>query len=772
MVFSLLDETLRLIEFDHVLEKISLHCFSTYGKNAFKILSPAEKPYERLERGKEFFELLLYEGEPPTSGIHDLSIEIERASSGSILSGQDLRKISSTLKSLCRIKEFIEAVKEKYPEVWKIAENLYCERGLVNEIEKAIDENGNVKDNASPALKGIRRELTSLTKTLRTKLDNLISQYQENLTSSNLVTREGRYVLPLLAARKNLYEGIIHGASASGATVYFEPKELVSLNDRLKILYSMEEEEIHRILRNLTQKFFLSLERLKKNIAAISELDVLYAAAIYAKKNRAIFIFPNTEFEFDLINLRHPLIPSDKVVPIDFQLPPDKSAVIITGPNTGGKTVALKNIGLAVALTMCGLPVQAANGSKIPYFDKLFADIGDEQSIEQSLSTFSSHMSRIVKILENADRNTLVLLDELGAGTDPVEGAGLSMAIIDKLLEKKCKSVITTHLSPLKMYAMEKEKVLNASVEFDVESLKPTYHLIIGVPGSSNAIQISRKLGLSQEVVKKAQSYLTSETVDFEKLISKLHRERSTVEKLKRELLNEKQNLKELKKTYEKKLELLKKKRYAEVSEELKELEEKVTRLMSEIENAINLSRSSREKDKVEAVKKLQKVRKEMDAGKLISREKTFKKFKTGETVKIIETGLTGEIIDIDENRAIVKSGRLTLDLPLRKLEHADTPTNLTDISSDSYTPSGSRGFTAKEIDIRGMVTEDVPFVLDKFINELLNEELRTGYIIHGKGTGKLAEAVWRYLRKSKKIKTFRVGTPSEGGHGVTVIEV
>lgn len=772
MVPSLLDETLRLIEFDRVLEKISFHCFSIYGKNAFKVLLPAEKPYERLERGKEFFELLLYVGEPPTSGIRDLSTEIERAASGNILSGQALRKISSTLKSLCRIKEFIEGVKEKYPEVWKIAENLYCERGLVSEIEKAIDENGNVKDSASPALKGIRKELASLTKTLRTKLDSLISQYQDNLTSSNIVSREGRYVLPLLAARKSLYEGIVHGASASGATVYFEPKELVPLNDRLKILYSMEEEEIHRILRNLTQRFFLSLERLEESISAISELDILYAAAIYARKNRAIFIFPNTEFEFELINLRHPLIPPDRVVPIDFQLPPDKNAVIITGPNTGGKTVALKNIGLAVALTMCGLPVQTANGSKIPRFDKLFADIGDEQSIEQSLSTFSSHMSRIVKILENADRNTLVLLDELGAGTDPVEGAGLSMAIIDKLLEKRCKSVITTHLSPLKMYAMEKEEVLNASVEFDVESLKPTYHLIIGVPGSSNAIQISRKLGLSQEVVKKAQGYLTSETVDFEKLISRLHRERSAVEKLKRELLDEKQKLKELKETYEKKLELLKKKRYAEVSKELKELEEKVAKLMSEIESAINLSRSSREKDMIEAVKKLQKVRKEMDVGKLMTRERTLKKFKTGETVKIIETGLTGEIIDIDGDRAIVKSGRLTLDLPLEKLEHIDIPTDPTDVDGDSYVSSGSQGFSTKELDIRGMVTEDVPFILDKFIEELHNEGFKMGYIIHGKGTGKLAEAVWRYLRKSKKIKNFRVGTPSEGGHGVTVIEV
>jgi len=765
-------ELKNITELNKVLKNITKHCFSDYGKEAITNLEPFEVNYRsRLSRSAELYRFILKYGEPPLYGVLNLKAEIQQAVNGAILSGEQLFRIAKTLGAICQIRQFFAQHSEEIPELWTLLSPLNCERTLINAINHAINEEGEVVDKASPLLREIRNELKQLNRTLRSKLESVVSNYRTELTDSIALTREGRYVLPLIASRKTLYDGIIHGSSSSGATVYFEPKELVPLNNRLRVLKSSEEEEVRRILRELTTKFFKVTERLQQDLHIISELDINNASAMYAKKHRGSFVFPHNGRKMMLLNARHPLIDDEKVVPIDFTMPEDAGAVVITGPNTGGKTVALKTIGLCVLMTMCGLPILADESSKIPEFKNVFVDIGDEQSIEQSLSTFSSHISRIIEVINNCDENSLVLLDELGAGTDPVEGAALSMAIIDMLLTKKAKTVVSTHLSPLKIYALNKPEVINASVEFDVDTLKPTYHLIMGIPGSSNALEISRRLGLPGEVLNKAKEYMSNESTNFEALISELHKERSKIEIIKRELIEEKQKLEELKEKYNERFEKLKKKRLGELDKELKELEEKLSTYIRKIEESINLGRSEKEEDKIKAVKELYKAKEKLHRSPSSMHSVTDDiHIEAGDNVKILDTGVIAEVISVKEGKAFLKAGILTLEVPLSKLEKVK-PLQKGDEEKSNSIVSGIQRFS-DELDIRGMTTDDVPFVLDDFIDSLIRTNRSKGYIIHGKGTGKLAEAVWKYLRQKRIVKRFRIGTPKEGGHGVTVIEV
>ncbi|HQN29316.1 MAG TPA: endonuclease MutS2, partial [Mesotoga sp.] len=402
----------------------------------------------------------------------------------------------------------------------------------------------------------------------------------------------------------------------------------------------------------------------------------------------------------------------------------------------------MKTIGLSVVLMLCGLPVLADQTSSIPYFKNIYADIGDEQSIEQSLSTFSSHISRIIGIIKNTDTDSLVLLDELGAGTDPVEGAALSIAIIEKLLSTDCRLILTTHLTPIKLYAMEREDVENASVEFDVNTLRPTYRLLMGIPGSSNAIEVSKRLGLPLEIIDKAQRYMDSDARDLEVVIGKLHKERSTLENERRTLESTKRELESRTREYEDKLSLIKEKRYREVSEEMASLEERLGRILKEIENSINLSRSERERDKVSAVKKLHDLKIQVEKHRYFAVNKNEEIPEVGDTVRLLDGGTEGKVSALDGDRVIVDSGKVTIKVPVSRIRVIGKVDRTVDeISFEVQTP-----ITSSEIDIRGNYTEDVPILVSDFIHSLKRNGLKQGYIIHGKGTGKLAESVWNYL--------------------------
>jgi len=767
---SLFDEdALRLLEFDCVLEDISKKAISRYGRERIKSLRPLVDDTDLLyRRASEFSIILQNEGEPPFSVFHDLSDYINRVKRGFSLGCEELYRSAVTMENICRLKEFFERVSSEFTAVGEVVALLGCERGFINEVKKKISEEGQIKDSASPALKEIRNELKSLTRNLRGKLDSIMNRYKDGLTDSLVLSREGRYVLPLSASKKNEYQGVIHGSSGSGATVYFEPQELIALNDSMRILQSREEEEIRRILRELTTYFFNTFERLEPSLEALGILDALFAACRYAKKRNGVFIGPSSSGRFFLKDVRHPMIDDEKVVPITFTMEEGINGVFITGPNTGGKTVAMKTIGLSVILMLCGLPVLADQTSEIPLFKKLFADIGDEQSIEQSLSTFSSHVSRIIRIIENADGDSLVLLDELGAGTDPVEGSALSIAIVERLLEKS-KLILTTHLTPIKLYAMERSDILNASVEFDVASLRPTYRLLMGIPGSSNAIEVSKRLGLAPDIIERARSYIDSDARNLEAVIGKLHIERSTLEEERRELQRTKKNLESKSSEFEDKLSMIKEKRYGEISREIAELEERLGSVIKEIERAISLSRSSNERDKVTAVKRLNELRSELKRfGSSSCDDGDFEIPEIGDTVTLIDSGAEGIVSAVDGDRVVIDSGKITLKVPFSRVKIIGRLKSESDASSLEYV---SESMT-QEIDIRGSVTEDVPIIIDNFLQTLKINGTKQGCIIHGKGTGKLAEGVWSYLRRSKKVKSFRIGAPSEGGSGVTVVEV
>ncbi|MFO7883093.1 MAG: endonuclease MutS2 [Kosmotogaceae bacterium] len=773
MYLKIHGDTLRLLEYRKILDRIASFSSTEYGKRLIRESRPLEKPEDKLERSRQMRDLLYAQGDIPLGGIHDITRFIEKIEKSYVLEGKELKKISLTLTSLSKLKGFLNSNSEEYPAIWEIAKGLFDVKSLVAKIDRCIGEEGEVLDKASPTLKKIRSDLKKLNRSLRHKMDSILSKYKEGLSENLVLTREGRYVVPLQASKKNIYEGILHGASSTGMTVYFEPKELVSINNELRLLNSKETEEVNRLLRELTEKIKESQKKIEQNIELFSEIDFMYACSRYSMKKNASFIFPEENGTLSLKEARHPLIKDEEVVPINFDFPEDINSVVITGPNTGGKTVALKTVGLAVALSLSGLPVLARSDSKIRKFKRLFADIGDEQSIEQSLSTFSSHMGRIVRIIKEADENSLVLLDELGAGTDPIEGSGLSMAIIDNLIDIGAKSVITTHLSPIKLHAIEREDIMNASVEFDVRTLKPTYHLIMGVPGSSNAIKISKRLGLPDDVLNKAEKYLASEAIDFEKAIGKLYEEKSRVEQIKRDTESEREELSSIKNRFEQKLEALKDKRYKEISEELSSLEERVDKLLKQVENAINLSRSEKEEDKVQAVKLLQNVKKEIKVEPLKPRiENSNKEIELGDTVKDRDTGLTGEVIAKEGENFVIKTGKITAKLSPENLIKLSEKKTYTKEQKGSEYVNTSKISTTNELDMRGHVVDDVPFLVDDFIEALKAGNHEKGYIIHGKGTGRLASAVWDYVRSHKKVKNFRIGTPKEGGHGVTVVEV
>ncbi|MBN2219341.1 MAG: endonuclease MutS2 [Kosmotogaceae bacterium] len=766
---SLFDDAIRLLEFDSVLADIAQRAICKYGKERVKSLRPMAEDAEILyTRSSEFNEILLREGEPPFTVFHDLSDYIIRSKRGYSLGGEELFRSAVTMDNLCRLREFFDRVSPDFPAVYEIAALLSCERGFIGEVRKKISEDGQIKDNASPVLKEIRNELKNLNKNLRGRLDSIMNRYKDSLTDSLVLTREGRYVLPLSASKKNEHQGVIHGSSGSGATVYFEPQELINLNDSMRILLSREEEEVRRILRELTTLFFSTFERLEPSLKALGILDGLYAACRYSRKRQGAFIEPSPSRHFLLKDARHPLIGDEEVVPITFTMEEGVNGVFITGPNTGGKTVAMKTIGLSILLMLCGLPVLADGMSKIPLFMRLFADIGDEQSIEQSLSTFSSHISRIIRIIGNADESSLVLLDELGAGTDPVEGSALSIAIIERLMEKS-RLILTTHLTPIKLYAMERSDVVNASVEFNITTLKPTYRLLMGIPGSSNALEVSRRLGLPQEIIDRARSYIDSEARDLEAVIGKLHKERSSLEEEGRDLDRTRRELEERTKEFEEKLSMIKEKRYRDVSKEIDELEKKLGSIIKDVEKAISLSRAPGERDKVEAVKRLNKLRGEVRNFGASSPGETDSQIpEVGDTVKLLEGGAEGTVSEIDGDRVVIDSGKITLKVPLSRVRVIGKSLVESEMSSLEL----ESGSLSQEIDIRGNITEDVPILIDDFLQMLRANGKKQGYIIHGKGTGKLAEGVWAYLRRSKAVKSFRIGTPSEGGSGVTVVEV
>ncbi|AJG41373.1 DNA mismatch repair protein MutS [Thermotoga sp. RQ7] len=752
---------LEVLDFPKVVGLVKRHTFSDLGKRHLDTLKPTVNPWNELELLEELLNYLTRWGEPPIKGLSDITPELEKLKAGSSLEPWELLRVSSFLEGCDILKN--DLTRREYQKLKETFSQLVSFEEFVKEVNRCIEQDGEVSNRASPRLKEIRNEKRSLSSEIRKKADDFVKNHSQILQEQMYVYRDGRYLFPVKASMKRSVRGIVHHLSSSGATVFMEPEEFVELNNRMRLLEEEERLEISRILRHLTNMLLSNLKDLEKNIDLIAHYDSLYARAKFAKENNGIVVKPSSRIR--LVNARHPLIPKDRVVPINLELPPNKKGVIITGPNMGGKTVTVKTVGLFTALMMSGFPLLCDEGTELKIFPKIMADIGEEQSIEQSLSTFSSHMKRIVEIVRNADSDSLVILDELGSGTDPVEGAALAIAIIEDLLEKGATLFVTTHLTPVKVFAMNHPLLLNASMEFDPETLSPTYRVLVGVPGGSHAFQIAEKLGLEKRIIENARSRLSQEEMELEGLIRSLHEKISLLEEEKRKLQKEKEEYMKLRAKYEEDYKKLRRMKIEEFDKELKELNDYIRKVKKELDQAIHVAKSGSVEEMRKTVKTLEKERE--DLKKKAIEEEAEEEINVGDHVRMEGGTSVGKVVEVKGNTALVDFGFLRVKVPLGKLKKAKKKEE-EDREKGTHFVSSFR----TEIDIRGMTVEEAEPVVKKFIDDLVMNGIKKGYIIHGKGTGKLATGVWEILRKDRRVVSFRFGTPSEGGTGVTVVEV
>ncbi len=574
------DRVLRVLEFNKIKELVKGYAITKSAKEMVLDLKPYDSVYdvkEHLEETKEALDILMRKGNPPFEGLYDVKEAITRAEKGGVLSIEGLLRIGNMLSVTRKLSDFLarKEEEEEHRILEGMREGLIVLRGVESAISKAIVSEEEIADSASDKLYSIRRSLKEKNSSIRDKVNSIVRSNAQYLQDSLYTVRGDRYVIPVKAEYKSQVPGLVHDQSSTGATLFIEPTALVNLNNEIKELMLKERAEIERILAELSALVYKNIDVIKVNFNIIVELDFIFAKAKYGSDLGGTMPIVNEEGVIDLMDARHPLIPKDKVVSSDIYLGREFSTLLITGPNTGGKTVTLKTTGLIELMGLSGLLIPASENSSISFFEEIFADIGDEQSIEQSLSTFSSHMTNIVKIMEKANNKSFVLFDELGAGTDPTEGAALAISILENLRARGCRIMSTTHYSELKGYALKTENVENASVEFNVETLRPTYRLLIGVPGKSNAFEISRRLGLKDNVIEEAKKVISTESLQFEDLIQSLQEKSIKAENDAREAAILRNDAEKYKNRYKEKFERIESVRdnvYADARREAKQI--------------------------------------------------------------------------------------------------------------------------------------------------------------------------------------------------------
>ncbi|MDO5725985.1 MAG: endonuclease MutS2 [Tissierellia bacterium] len=786
--------TLKTLEYQKIIEKLCEHTESKLGKEHAKNLKPMIDIYEinnALLETDEALMLSLKRGNPPLFGIKPIKSEAKRSQLGGMLSPFGLLKIAESLRCVNALKKYIsEAKKDDKDANYPSIETKITALSYFSHIEKAISQAiisaEEIADDASPRLKRLRIEKNRKLESVKHKLNSIVnSDDNKKFLQDSIVTiREGRYVVPVRQENKSKVPGIVHDISGSGATVFIEPQIIVELNNEIRELEIKEREEIEKILTELTEKVAEYAEEIAANEQLLIDLDFIFAKAKYALKEDAIMPQMNTDGILNLKQARHPLLDKKTVVPIDVEIGEKFTSLVITGPNTGGKTVSLKTTGLLTLMAQSGLFIPAKSGSKLTVFNSIYADIGDEQSIEQSLSTFSSHMVNIVDILKKADYNSLVLLDELGAGTDPTEGAVLAMAILDELKNRGSYAMATTHYNQLKMYAINTEGVQNASMEFDIESLSPTFKLLIGLPGKSNAFEISKRLGLPTEIIDTAKELIDSENVEFEDMLAQIDKNRleserilEEIERLKKEQKASEEELKLAQEKLKAKEERILKRAREEAKEILDKTKEDVELILSEIKNVAEM-----EKDSARTIQQAQDYLRDRqseiganlkeDLLKKVDKKKP-KDLQIGDTVEIVSLGQKGTLLTLPDS-----SGNVSVQAGLLKL---NVPANTIRISKEAEVKVKERSkkmgemkakYIKTEIDIRGKNVEEAINILDKYIDDAYLAGLKQIRIIHGKGTGALSAGLKPYFKKHHHISKTRYADMNEGGTGVTVLSL
>ncbi len=726
---------------------------------------------------------------PPFGRAVNNASALARASVGAVLTFRELLDIGETLRAVRLLSDWRNSSDiNENTEIDYLFSGLSTNKYFEDKIFFSIKNEEDLNDDASVELRNIRRKIVSASVNIRERLDRIIKSpnYAKFLQESIITQRDGRFVVPVKTEYRGEFAGIVHDSSSSGATLFVEPMPIVEINNDLRVLKLKEKEEIERILSELSAEVTTFAESIKSSYDTLIKLAVIFAKANFAYKQKATLPLINTSGRVVLKNARHPLIDENKVVPISLTLGVDFNSLIITGPNTGGKTVTLKTIGLLTLMTMCGLMIPCDDSSEICIFDKILVDIGDEQSIEQSLSTFSSHMVNIVTLLKEATPFSLVLLDELGAGTDPIEGAALARAILHKLALKGCRIAATTHYAELKSYAIDADGVENACCEFDVDTLKPTYRLLIGVPGRSNAFAISSKLGIADDIIDNARSYISEENKRFENIIASLEterqkaeRDRETVSALKAELVAEKRESDKQKELLNVEYDKIIQKAREQAINIIENTRRKSNELLNELDDIRKKAAKEKNGGGYSSAARLSKRALDAlhdDANPVTDKKTTYvlpRDLIVGDSVKLADIEKNGTVLDIKDNKVYVNCGNIKIWSDIKNIILLENkPKKETRKHTVSGIKSGMERTANTEFDMRGMATDEGIIELDRFIDNAVMTGINTITIIHGKGTGVLRNAVQAHLRRHKSIKTFRVGLFGEGENGVTIAEI
>ena len=787
-------KALSSLEYPKIIERLIEKASSPMGKELCRKLQPStdiNKIRLMQTQTKDALTRLFQKGSVSFGSVKDIRGSLNRLEIGSSLGIMEILSVCALLENTSRVKAYSRGARSDLPSdsLDSMFEQLAPLTPLSSEIRRCILSEDEISDDASPALRQVRRNMKVTNDRIHTQLSGLVNGNARTYLQDSVITmRNGRYCIPVKAEYKGQVPGMIHDQSSTGSTLFIEPMAVVKLNNNMRELELQEQKEIEIILAGLSEQIAEEREAIALNLELMVQLDFIFARAGLAMDMNGSEPVFNEEGRVLLKKARHPLIPKKKVVPIDIRLGDDFDLLIITGPNTGGKTVSLKTVGLLTLMGQAGLHIPALDRSELAIFHEIYADIGDEQSIEQSLSTFSSHMTNIVSFLEKADSRSLVLFDELGAGTDPTEGAALAISILSYLHDKGIRTMATTHYSELKVYALSTPGVENACCEFSVETLRPTYRLLIGIPGKSNAFAISSKLGLSDQIIERAKEQISEQDESFEDVLSSLEENRVTIENERLEIARYKEEIKTLKAQLESRQEKLDAQRDRilrqaneeahKVLEEAKEYADQTMKLFHKFQKN-NVDTSAVERERQELRKRMNKAEKNMSDRQETKKPKkqlTAKDIRPGDSVKVLSMNLKGTVGSRPDSKGFlfVQMGIIRSKVHLSDLELVDEPV----ITTPSLQKTGAgkirmskSASVSTEINLLGRTVDEAIAELDKYLDDAYIAHLKSVRVVHGKGTGALRKGIHDYLRRQKHVSSFRLGEFGEGDAGVTIVD-
>ncbi len=775
------DKLFRTLEFDKIKERLKKNAVSQKGKAFIDELKPSTDTDEVKSLLKETnyaVETMEKKGSSPIHRYDDVDNILSRIRIEAVLSMGELLNIATFLKAVREARKIITDT-ESENILTDYARLLVPMKDIEEEIFADIISEDEMADTASPRLNALRRQIRQQNENIKDRLNSLVRNLDKDgvLQEGIITIRNDRYVLPVVAAHKGRVPGIVHDQSSSGATLFIEPMVVVEINNTIRQLKLDERDEIVRILSDFSEELYHNYKSLESNNEILAKLDVIFAKAKLSCEINGVSPIINEKGYINIINGRHPLIEKNVVVPISIWLGKEFTQLLITGPNTGGKTVSLKTVGLFALMTQAGLHIPCDENSQMTVFDNVFADIGDEQSIQQSLSTFSSHMKNISKILSKITEKSLVLFDELGAGTDPAEGAALAMSILEELRRRRIRTIVTSHYAELKAYSLSHGGAENASVEFDVQSLKPTYKLMVGVPGNSNAFLISQKLGLEKHLIDRARSYVNEDSRKLDKVLTNAEEYRASAQATRSEAEQLKLEITKLKKKIEKEEKAIEQERERLIKEATREAEKIKENALKETERIIAELKKLQESGNDSAIFKARELKKKINVKKDESylsepvAGEEIKDFLVGMDVYVSSLEKEGTLVTLpnSKGKAIVSIGIIQTEIDVKYLTHPKTKKKET-VSGVSV--SRTHNNVPMSLDVRGQLSDEAVLNVDMYLDLAYGRNLGSVTIIHGKGTGALKSAIWEYLKQNKKVLSYRLGAYGEGDAGVTVIEL